>query len=283
LKASAVVTTAFLVSGSPTILQNVDVNASNGTLTNVFDLPTAGAVGKLVVDVAAFRGVAHIFKAPNGTATWSACRLSDVTVSGIGAAVVTLGQGATSPGFDFCRFERITGPLSINPGPLSIDTIFDSCEGDGSTSTIDTTNSANPHIFIDCRKFVTMTLTRADTVIGGRSNLTNGISRLTGLATASSSVTTSTAGPTITPSSTSFIRVTHAAGSSGNVTIAAGIDGQRLTLFFASVVAAPNFTTGAGNLRLAASPFVPTAKDVLDLIYDATTAEWVEVSRSINA
>lgn len=281
LKAGVTVTRAFLV-GAPTILTNVDVDATAGTLTNVFGQDAAGTVSKLIVETASFLNVGHIFEAPNPTGTWKNSRMSDITTTGVGAALVSLGQGATAPGFDFCRFERITGPLSIKPGPLSIDTIFEACEGDGSTATIDTTNSANPHVFINMRKFVTTTLTRADTVLGGRANLTTALSRLTGLATASSSSTLNSAGPTITPNASSFIRVTHLAGASGNVTIAAGVDGQRLVLYFVAVAGTAVYTTGAGNLDLA-STWTPVAGALLELIYDATSSLWREVNRKLPA
>lgn len=276
------ITNVFRAEGSPLLLGNVVVDASDGVITNIFTQADAGTANELVVETAEFRGISHLFAAPNATGTWSHSRLSDIVVVGVGGALVTLGQGSTSPGFDFCVFERIRGPLSINPGPLSADTIFSHVEGDASTATIDTTNSSNPMTFIGLRNFVSLSLTRADVVLGSLNDAGVGIvNRLnTGIATASSPRTLNSAGPTLLVGPTSFLRVTHGASASGNVTVDDGVDGQILRLLFVAVAGSAVYTDGAGNLSLD-STFTPAVGDVLTLIYDEATTTWYEVSRSV--
>jgi len=273
-KTGSVVTNAFSVApaASPVVIDNVVVDATNGTLTNVFSATTSTAT-RLIVQALTCTRITNLFAAQS--VSWFYSQFSDITVTSLVATPATIGTGSADAAFVSCTFSRISGFFNVNIAAASDSCIFEHVLGPGVTVSFNVNGSLS-HLLLNVQGFPTVTPGNNSLVIGP-------FGRLSALLTPPSSVTLSTAGPTITVGNSSFLRVTHAAGSSGNVTLAAGVDGQRLTLFFVSYAGTAVYTTGVGNLMLAASPFTPTANDTMELIYDATTARWVEVSRSINA
>jgi hypothetical protein len=264
----------FKPSGSPVIIEGVDVDAMLGTATNLFTSSDAGSSDTVIMQTCTLRGVEHFVQSPNPTGTFVNCRISDVRVISKSAALVTIGQGATSPGFDSCRLERITGDISVDLGPLSNLSVFDSLQGNGATSTFSTSNSGNPQVLINVNGFASSSTTSADTIVG------NALPVAT-VPTLNS--TLNSAGPTLTPGAASYVRVTHGAGASGIVTVsgAGAVNGRPVVLRFVTVAGAAVYTDGSGNLRLA-SNFTPTADDTLTLVWDSTASLWYEIARSVN-
>lgn len=288
LAAGAVVTTAFLASGlssgAPLLLDNVNFDASQGTLTNLFAHPSPSFAGQSVIASRGTYGpVARVFAHDGFLGLWQACNLADLDIRGPSIGVnATVGGGATDAIFTDCTFERIRGPLTISLGATSTKCVFTALRDSSNASTFNSNGIGvgNDGNLVEACAGYTLTTSPSDVFL--LSSAAAAVDINGAIATRPKAVSLSTAGPTLTPGNSSFIRVTHAVGSSGNVTVAAGVDGQRLTLFFVSYAGTAVYTTGAGNLRIAASPFTPTAKDILELIYDATTAEWIETGRSVN-
>lgn len=191
--------------------------------------------------------------------------------------------------FTFSTFVDVTASNTVTGAALSIggiatDSAFFAVK---SNLTWALSSASARCCFVDCpgiESLASSLLAGPNTIIGrsSRSLIPSDLLLGGSLALAPSSATLSSAGPTLTPGSSSFMRLTFTAGASGNITVAAGFDGQMLRLYCAAVAGTAVFTSGAGNLFLAGT-FTPSAGAVLELQYDLTTATWVEVSRSSSA
>lgn len=291
---AADVTLAFEVGASPVLFSNINVDASAGTLTDVFGAGST-TVTRCIVDACVFTNVTNLFADDGSGTTWKFCRFSDVYVDAI-AGSVTIGRGSSGPTFLYCTFENLDGLAVIDIN--ASDCLFRG--GLGSVFSVTTHNAtAQGNLFLSAGTPSSVALSGVDVWLGAGFGSSNTGSSIMGqlaigrqvaavrldvdgaLATRPASATINSAGATLTPGDRSFIRVTHGASASGSVTIAAGVDGQRLVLYFVSVAGTAVYTDGSGNLQLSAN-FTPTASDTLELVYDATTSKWVELGRSAN-
>lgn len=269
--------------------------AAGASITTLFEAPNGGAVdvllgiGNLVILAAAGVAAAALTNILGASATFAVARVSGVyahcgvnlfredtgsswvssTFEDFLGVALTIGVGANSPKFSRCRFDGF-GDVG---GFTNVAGIFINANGARNTFARMTSGSVqNPGS--GGNVFVGFAAVPATLVL---STLDAWTSRV-----APSAAALNSAAPTLTPTAVDdMIRVTHGASASGVVTIAAGRDGQRLTLYFVAVAGTAVYTDGSGNLELA-SNFTPTAADTLSLIYDAATTKWVEVSRSVN-
>jgi hypothetical protein len=274
VKAGNAVSTLFKPSGSPVILQDLDVDAMLGTATRLFTTSSDSASDDTVImQTCTLRGVENLITGSE-TSTFVNCRISDVRVTSKSATLVTIGAGSASPGFDSCRLERISGAISVSLGSQSRFTILDSLVGNGTTSTLTTSNSEGTNTIINAHGFISSSTLASDIVIGNDLPVASVPSR---------DVTLNSAAPTLIPGAASYVRVTHGASASGVVTVSGtgAINGRPVVLRFVTVAGTAVYTDGSGNLRLA-SNFTPTADDTLTLVWDSTTSLWYEIARSVN-
>ena len=142
------------------------MDARAGTLTNAFGLGPQG-LGRLVADTVTLRGLANVFASGSNTTSWTWCRVSDMTVEGVGLAQVTIGQGALSPAFVECLFERIAGSIDVDTASTSIANLWSVIAGNGS-STFTTNNGTGgrAQVIVVISNFASLSMSPDDEVIG---------------------------------------------------------------------------------------------------------------------
>jgi hypothetical protein len=138
VKAGVTVTTAFVVRQtfaasdleSALTLDQVSIDASAGTMVNVFGMGSDGTRARVVATGMALTAVENMFSTGSNLTAWVGCRFTDIIVIGIGFTPMTIGLGSTSPSFAECVFLRISGAITIDTGSNSYETLWASVAGD---------------------------------------------------------------------------------------------------------------------------------------------------------
>lgn len=139
VKAGSTLTTAFVVEQASSIitlqklslsLNNVVVDGTSGTLTNVFSIGST-SIARVIADGLTMFGATNIFAGGSNLTAWTWSRLTDVIVTGAGASNATFGQGAASPAFIECVFMRIAGSVDIDVGDQSTNNFWAVVQGNG--------------------------------------------------------------------------------------------------------------------------------------------------------
>lgn len=265
---------AYTIKTTSVTLQDVHVDALDGATqrcTNLLALPAVAGFrfGIARLERVTTRGVLSLVDAGDSSALWI-LTANVLGLGGDGDPGSLIGQGSGTASFVDSVFSQVSGEYEVNTGEFSTGNVWQALTSTLSGATF-TTNAAGAS--------QKQTLLRVDLARA----LSVGDVDLDNLNPAVSSVTLNTAGPTLTPGAASYVRVTHGAGASGNVTVsgAGAVDGRPVVLRFVSVAGAAVYTDGAGNLQLSSS-FTPTSNDTLTIVYDSTTGLWYEVSRSVN-
>lgn len=265
---------AYTVKTTSVTMQDVHVDALDGATqrcTNLLALPAVAGFrfGIARLERVTTRGVLSLVDAGDSSALWI-LTANVLGLGGDGDPGSLIGQGSGTASFVDSVFSQVSGEYEVNTGEFSTGNVWQSLTSTLAGATF-TTNAAGAS--------QKQTLLRVDLARA----LSVGDVDLDNLNPAVSSVTLNTAGPTLTPGAASYVRVTHGASASGNVTVSGtgAVDGRPVVLRFVSVAGAAIYTDGAGNLQLS-SNFTPTSNDTLTIVYDSTTGLWYEVSRSVN-
>lgn len=265
---------AYTVKTTSITLQDVHVDALDGATqrcTNLLALPAVAGFrfGIARLERVTTRGVLSLVDAGDSSALWI-LTANVLGLGGDGDPGSLIGQGSGTASFIDSVFSQVSGEYEVNTGELSTGNVWQSLTSTLAGATFTTNAAGSSQKQTLCR----VDLARALSV--GDVDLDN-------LNPAVSSATLNTAGPTLTPGAASYVRVTHGAGSSGNVTVSGtgAVDGRPVVLRFVTVAGTAIYTDGAGNLQLS-SNFTPTSNDTLTIVYDSTTGLWYEVSRSVN-
>ena len=137
-KQGVTVTTVFVVRQtfaasdleSALTLDQISIDASAGTITNVFGMGSTGTRARVVATGMAITAVENMFSTGSNLTAWVGCRFTDIIVTGIGFTPMTIGLGSTSPSFAECVFLRVSGAVTIDTGSNSYETLWASIAGD---------------------------------------------------------------------------------------------------------------------------------------------------------
>lgn len=165
------VTTAFIVRQtfaagdleSALTIDQVSIDASAGTMTNVFGMGSTGTRARIVATGMAVFSVLNMFSTGSNLTSYLGCRFTDLTFSNASLVPTTIGLGSLSPALSYCVFLRVSGMITVDTGSFSTETLWMSVTGDGSgTFVTNNPTGGKPQTLVRVSGFTARTLSPDD-------------------------------------------------------------------------------------------------------------------------